>query len=92
MSKAGIPAGRVATVPEALDSPQVRERQLLKTFHDAPGVGRDITVPRAGFKLSGGDPDAVAPPPILGADTETILSSLGYGVAEQATLRAAGAL
>ena len=92
MSKAGIPAGRVVTVPEALDSPQVRERGLLQTFRDAPGVGRDITVPRTGFKMSGGDPVATSPPPLLGADTASILGALGYGATEQADLRAAGAL
>ena len=40
-SRAGIPAGRVVGVPEALDSPQVRHRELLQTFHGAPGVGRE---------------------------------------------------
>ncbi len=92
MSRAGIPAGRVLTVPEALDSPQVRSRELLQTFRDAPGVARDITVPRTGFKMSDGDPAAMSPPPQLGADTESILSELGYGAAEQADLRAVGAL
>ena len=85
MSRAGIPAGRVLTVPEALDSPQVRSRELLQTFRDAPGVARDI-------KMSDGDPAAMSPPPLLGADTEAVLSELGYGAAERANLRAAGAL
>ena len=30
----GIPAGRVLTVPDALDTPQVRHRELLQTFDD----------------------------------------------------------
>jgi len=92
MHRAGIPAGRVVTVPEALASPQVHERELLQTFRDAPGVGRDITVPRTGFKMSGGDPVATAPPPQLGADTASILCALGYDERQQAALRAAGAL
>jgi CoA:oxalate CoA-transferase len=92
LSRAGIPAGRVMTVPEALESPQVRQRELLQTFHDAPGVGRDITVPRAGFKMSSGDPLALTPPPILGADTEDVLGALGYDNEQIAALRASGAL
>jgi crotonobetainyl-CoA:carnitine CoA-transferase CaiB-like acyl-CoA transferase len=65
---------------------------LLQTFRDAPGVGRDINVLRTGFKLSGGDPAAMTPPPLLGADTDAVLSELGYGAAERVKLRAAGAL
>ena len=37
LTRIGIPAGRVLTVPEALDTPQVKHRQLLQTFDDLPG-------------------------------------------------------
>lgn len=92
LSRAGIPSGRVVTVPEALDSPQVRHRELLQTFDDVPGVGRPITVPRAGFKLSAGDPCAHTPPPRLGVDTNVVLAGLGYSADEIEALRAAGVL
>lgn len=92
LSKAGIPSGRVVTVPEALDSPQVRHRELLQTFDDVPGVGRPVTVPRAGFKLSAGDPCAATPPPRLGVDTHAVLAGLGYSTIEIEALRAAGVL
>ena len=38
----GIPAGRVVTVPEALENPQVKHRDLLQDFDDVPGVDRPI--------------------------------------------------
>jgi crotonobetainyl-CoA:carnitine CoA-transferase CaiB-like acyl-CoA transferase len=87
-----VPAGRVASVAEALASPQVAQRELLQTFAVAPGVGRDVTVARAGFKLSGGDPHAALPPPRLGQHTHAVLDELGYSVAEIDELRQAGAI
>ena len=92
LNKAGVPAGRVLSVPEALDSPQIRHRDLLRHFENVPGVGRDISVVKTGFKLSGGDPGVDAPPPQLGQDTGTILEELGYSAEEIDTLREGGAI
>ncbi len=88
----GIPAGRVLSVPDALALPQIAERELLQTFPGVPGVDRDVTVVRAGFRLSGGDPDAASPPPALGEHTDEVLLGTGYSADEIAALRAAGAI
>ena len=88
----GIPAGRVVTVPEALENPQVKHRELLQAFDDVPGVDRPMSVTRAGFKLSGANPSANSPPPRLGEHTDEVLRDLGYSPAEIASLRKARAI
>jgi crotonobetainyl-CoA:carnitine CoA-transferase CaiB-like acyl-CoA transferase len=90
LSEAGVPAGRVLSVPESLDDPQTRHRAMFKTFADAPGVGRAFSVARTGFRLGGVTPDAGSPPPALGADTDAILAALGYRADEIAALRRDG--
>jgi len=92
LNASGVPAGRVLTVPEILQHPQVQHRKLLKTFAGARGVGRDITLTLAGFKMSGADPDASAPPPALGEHTDEVLRGLGCDDAEVARLRKIGAV
>jgi CoA:oxalate CoA-transferase len=92
LNRLGVPAGRVLTVPEALDVAQIKQRELLQLFDDAPGVERGIAVTRCGFKMSGGDPAASAPPPRLGEHTAEILHAIGYSSAEIGRLRQAGAV
>ena len=91
LNKAGVPAGRVLSVPEALDSPQIRHRDLLRHFENVPGIDRDISVVKSGFKLSGDNPDVDAPPPVLGQDTDAILKELGYDSDQINNLKEGGA-
>jgi CoA:oxalate CoA-transferase len=92
LNRLGVPAGRVLTVPEALEVAQVKERELLQVFENAPGVDRSITLARCGFKMSCGDPAVSAPPPQLGEHTAEILHAIGYTGAEIGRLRQAGAV
>ena len=91
-NESGVPAGEVLSIPEILDHPQIAERELVKRFHSAVGVDRDIAVVRSGFKLNSGDPEPNNPPPLLGADTKTILKELGYLDDAITRLRQAGAV
>lgn len=92
LSAQGVPAGEVLDVPAALAQNQVRSRELLRRFADAPGVGRDIALTRAGFRLASGDPAAAVPPPRLGEHTRGILAALGYDAAQIDALRRQGAI
>ena len=92
LNRVGVPAGRVLSVPEALESPQVMHRELLQLFDQVPGVDRRVCVLRAGFKMSSGDPGVSSPPPQLGEHTKEVLRQVGYSDREIAALRAAGAI
>ena len=85
--QAGVPAGPVYSVPQALEHPQIAARGMVGTFPDAPGVGRDIRLVRTGFKVDGQAPRVATPPPTLGQHSEEILTSLGYSSSEIEALR-----
>jgi crotonobetainyl-CoA:carnitine CoA-transferase CaiB-like acyl-CoA transferase len=73
LNAAGVPAGRVLTIPEALEEPQVRARDLLHRFENVPGAGRPLTVLRGGFLVDGVAPVPASPPPPLGAHQTEVL-------------------
>jgi formyl-CoA transferase len=91
-NEAGVPAGPILNVPDILGHPHVEHRQLIKRFEKARGVDRDIAVTRVGFRLSREQPDVDRPPPVLGVDTDDVLSDAGYSNAAIADLRRAGVI
>ena len=87
---AGVPAGPVRSIAEAMDSPEARDRALLSTLpHPAAGSVPNIGAP---FRLEGTpavDPRAA---PVLGADTRAVLATdLGYDAARIDALARDGA-
>lgn len=92
LNAAGVPAGRVLTVPEALGHPQVRQRGLVATYPAAPGTDRPVQVVGAGYATSEGMRTVAGPPPTLGADTDAILAELGFGRDAIAQLHTVGAV
>lgn len=94
LNAAGVPAGPVLSVPEAIGLAEAQTGDLLHEFPSLPGAtdGPALKVLRSGFRYSGRRPDVDRPPPLLGQHTDRILGELGYGAARIAALRRAKAV
>ena len=85
LSEAGVPAGRVVTIPEALEEPQLRARNLLV---ETPGVDlpergdTPLTIVNVGFEAGSDGPDNGAPAPRLGQHSDDVLRELGLDASE----------
>jgi crotonobetainyl-CoA:carnitine CoA-transferase CaiB-like acyl-CoA transferase len=73
-NKAGVPAGRVLTVPQILAEPQVQAREMAVRFESVPQVEGPVTVVRGGFLVDGEAPRPNRRPPTLGEHNDEILS------------------
>ena len=80
---AGVPAGPVLGVDEAVDSPHVAARGMVAEADGVRMVGTPI-------KLSRTPGGARAAPPAFGADGGAVLAEHGFGAEEIAALRAEG--
>jgi crotonobetainyl-CoA:carnitine CoA-transferase CaiB-like acyl-CoA transferase len=76
MNRAGIPAGRVLTIPQVLTEPQVVGRKLTTRFEAVPGVEGALTVVRGGVLVDGEAPSPTVPPPALGQHMDEVFSNL----------------
>lgn len=76
LNGAGVPAGRVLTIPQVLAEPQVMEREVTTRFDTVPGTDRPLTVVRGGFMVDGVAPRPMGPPPSLGEHMEEIFATL----------------
>lgn len=88
---AGVPCGRVRSIPEALESPQIAARGLLlDVVHPTLGPGRYVGSP---IHLDGAGRGDRRPPPLLGEHTGEVLREL-LGLEETAitALRQSGVI
>ncbi|EIM25380.1 putative acyl-CoA transferase/carnitine dehydratase [Microvirga lotononidis] len=72
-NRAGVPAGRVLTIPQVLQEPQVATRDMTTRFEAAAG-DKPLAVIRGGFLVDGEAPRPLQPPPKLGEHTNEILA------------------
>jgi len=73
--EAGVPAGRVLSVPEILGHPHLSGRHFVSEFEGAAGKQK---VTRGGFLFSDNQASPHGPAPALSEHTEAWLSKLGY--------------
>jgi crotonobetainyl-CoA:carnitine CoA-transferase CaiB-like acyl-CoA transferase len=89
--EAGVPAGRVMSVPEILAHPHLKSREFIREFAGKSSAERQ-RVTRAGFRLSDADTAPATAAPELSAHTHEQLASLGYDDAQIGQLRAEGVI
>ena len=88
--EAGIPAGPINSVSEALDDPHAQARGMVQQY-EYPGVG-SVKALGNPVKLSRSPARFYEPAPRLGEDNEAVLGELGFAAREIDALRAAGAV
>jgi formyl-CoA transferase len=83
LERAGIPAGPINRISQALGDVQAQHRQMVRTIAGVPMVGSPV-------RLDGQRADSDFPPPALGEHTADILKGLGIGDSEALELKQAG--
>jgi formyl-CoA transferase len=85
LEAAGIPAGPINRISQALGDVQAQHRQMVRTIAGIPLVGSPV-------RLDGERADSELPPPALGEHTAEVLTRTGTSSAEVEELRAAGVI
>lgn len=75
-NRAGVPAGRVLTIPQILQERQVIERGMTARFPAVSGMDQPLTVVRGGFMVDGEAPLPSRPPPALGEHMGEVFAGL----------------
>ena len=89
MLAAGVPFGRVNTIDQVLNIPQLEARNMFWKVFD-PGLGCEFQTPGTPVKIEG-EPDAqTKAAPLLSEDADEILTFAGYSPDEIRALKAKG--
>ena len=82
LEAAGIPAGPINRISQALGDVQAQHRQMVRTIGGTPLVSSPV-------RLDGERADSDLPPPALGEHTDELLAAIGIDPAAIESLRAA---
>ena len=83
LEAAGIPAGPINRISQALSDVQAQHRQMVRSFAGVPLVGSPL-------RFDAQRVDSELPPPALGEHTNDVLSDLGVDPGEITRLRSEG--
>ncbi|GAA4741612.1 CaiB/BaiF CoA-transferase family protein [Sphingomonas daechungensis] len=83
LEAAGIPAGPINNISQALADIQAQHRRTVRTLAGMPTVGSPV-------RIDGDRADSDLPPPALGEHTDDVLAQLSIDPAEIGRLRAEG--
>jgi crotonobetainyl-CoA:carnitine CoA-transferase CaiB-like acyl-CoA transferase len=81
LEAAGIPAGPINSITQALSDVQAQHRQMVRTVAGVPLVGSPV-------RLDGGRAGSDLPPPALGEHTDELLASIAIDADQADWLRA----
>ena len=85
LEDAGIPAGPINTIGQALADVQAQHRHMIRTMAGMPLMGSPV-------RIDGDRADADLPPPALGEHTDQVLAHLSLRAGEVDRLRSAGVI
>ncbi len=88
LAQAGVPAGPINSIPETLAEPQVKHRDMVKSYeHTAAGLVQLVMSP---FRFGHVAANSNRPPPGLGEHTDEILAEFGVNAVERTALHERG--
>ncbi len=90
LDAAGVPCGAINNVAEVFKDPQVVARGQLQRVPHPSGV--DVPLVASPMRFADTPMAMPSAPPLLGQHSDEILAELGYGAADIAALRTAGAI